>query len=201
MRLEAKKYLFDIREAAACIADFTAGKGFEDYRESALLRAAVERIESRILLLRGHKVMLDRDLAVVYGTTTKALNQAVRRNADRFPADFMFQLTRQEKHGVVTDCDHLRRLKFSPALPYAFTEHGAVMLASVLNSPGAVQASIQVVRAFIRLREILATSRELARKLAELQQKYDKQFKAVFDAIRELMAPPKKERKQIGFQG
>jgi hypothetical protein len=166
-----------------------------------LAMVPVERIESRILLLRGHKVMLDRDLAVVYGTTTKALNQAVKRNADRFPADFMFQLTRQEKHEVVTDCDHLRRLKFSPALPYAFTEHGAVMLASVLNSPVAVQASIQVVRTFIHLREIVATHRELARKLAELEQKYDKQFKAVFDAIRELTVPPKKERKQIGFQG
>jgi hypothetical protein len=166
-----------------------------------LAMVPVERIQSRILLIRGHKVMLDRDLAVVYGTTTKALNQAVKRNADRFPADFMFQLTRQEKHEVVTNCDHLRRLKFSPALPYAFTEHGAVMRASVLNSPVAVQASIQVVRAFIHLREILATHKELARKLAELEQKYDKQFKAVFDAIRELMAPPKKERKQIGFHG
>lgn len=159
----------------------------------------VERIETRILLIRGHKVMLDADLAAVYGTTTKALNQAVKRNADRFPPDFMFQLTRREKNEVVTNCDHLQKLKFSPALPYAFTEHGAVMLASVLNSPVAVQASIQVVRAFIHLREILATHKELARKLAELEQKYDKQFKVVFDAIRELMAPPKKEQKQIGF--
>ncbi len=159
-----------------------------------------ERIESRIVLIRGHKVMLDSDLAQLYGVTTKRLNEQVKRNEDRFPADFMFRLTPKEKAEVVANCDHLRRLKFSPALPYAFTEHGAVMLASVLNSPVAVQASIQVVRAFIRLRRILATHRELARKLAQLEQKYDKQFKVVFDAIRELMAPPKKERKQIAFQ-
>ncbi len=158
-----------------------------------------ERIESRILLIRSHKVMLDSDLAEIYGVSTKRLNEQVKRNKDRFPADFMFKLTAKEKAEVVANCDHLRRLKFSPALPYAFAEHGAVMLASVLNSPVAVQASIQVVRAFIRLREILATHRELARKLAELEQKYDKQFKVVFDAIRELMSPPKKERRQIGF--
>src|SRR5215475_3025437 len=129
----------------------------------------VEGIESRILLVRGQKVMLDSDLADVYGTTTKALNQAVKRNRRRFPADFMFQLTAQEKEEVVTNCDHLRRLKYSPALPHAFTEHGALMLASILNSATAVQASIAVVRAFIRLREILATHTELAGKLAELE--------------------------------
>jgi len=162
--------------------------------------APAERIESRILLIRGHKVMLDSDLAQVYRVRTKRLNEQVKRNKDRFPADFMFKLTAREKAEVVANCDHLRRLKFSPALPYAFTEHGAMMLASVLNSPVAVQASIQVVRAFLRLREILATHKELARKLADLEQKYDKQFRVVFDAIRELMSPPKKQRKQIGFQ-
>ncbi|MGH9793788.1 MAG: ORF6N domain-containing protein [Candidatus Acidiferrales bacterium] len=167
----------------------------------ATLALAPERIEQRILWIRGQKVMLDADLAVLYGTTTKALNQAVKRNVDRFPGDFMFRLNRQEKHEVVTNCDHLRRLKYAPTLPYAFTEHGAVMLASVLNSAVAVQASIQVVRAFIRLREILATHKELARKLAELEQKYDKQFKVVFDAIRELMTPPRKPLRPIGFRG
>jgi phage regulator Rha-like protein len=162
----------------------------------------VERIESRILLIRGHKVMLDSDLAEVYHVSTKRLNEQVKRNRERFPEDFMFQLTHKETANLWSQSATSnsgrggRRYR-----PYAFTEHGAVMLASVLNSPVAVQASIQVVRAFIRLREILATHRQLARQLADLEQKYDKQFKVVFDAIRELMAPPKKERKQIGFQG
>ena len=153
----------------------------------------IDRIESRILLIRGHRVMLD-------GVSTKRLNEQVKRNQDRFPADFMFKLTSRERAEVVANCDHLRRLKYSVTLPYVFTEHGAVMLASVLNSPVAVQASIQVVRAFTLLREILATHSALARKLAQLEQKYDKQFKVVFDAIRQLMAPPEKRRKQIGFR-
>lgn len=164
--------------------------------------AVVEQIGSRIVLIRGHRVMLDADLAEVYGTTTKALNQAVKRNRERFPAEFMFQLTRSEKSEVVTNCDHLRRLKYSPSLPFAFTEYGAVMLASVLNSPIAVQASIAVVRAFIRLREILATHKELARKLTELENRiegHDEEITALFDVIRELMELPEKPGKQIGF--
>jgi hypothetical protein len=162
----------------------------------------IERIESRILLIRGHKVMMDSDLADVYGTTTKALNQAVRRNAGRFPADFMFRLTRQEKQEVVTICDHLNKLKYSSTLPYVFTEHGAVMLASVLNSAVAVQASIAVVRAFIRLREMLGTHRELAKKLIDLEKRiegHEVEIAAVFEAIRELMEPPDKPTKRIGF--
>jgi len=115
----------------------------------------IERVERSILLIRGEKVMLDADLAKIYGVPTKALNQAVKRNIDRFPDDFMFQLTKHEKEEVVTNCDHLKRLKFSPTLPHAFTEHGAIMLATVLNNPIAVRASIQVVRAFIRLRRML----------------------------------------------
>jgi hypothetical protein len=162
----------------------------------------IERIESRILLIRGHKVMLDSDLADVYGTSTRALNQAVRRNAERFPADFMFQLTQREKQEVITVCDHLHKLKYSPTRPYAFTEHGAVMLASVLNSAVAVQASIAVVRAFIRLREMLGTHRELAKKLIDLEKRiegHDVEITAVFEAIRELMEPPDKPTKRIGF--
>lgn len=160
----------------------------------------VERIESRILLIRGHKVMLDSDLAELYRVSTKRLNEQVRRNRERFPEDFMFQLTPEETEALRSQFATSNRGRGGRRYrPYAFTEHGAVMLASVLNSPVAVQASIQVVRAFIRLREILATHKELARKLAELEQKYDRQFKVVFDAIRELMAPPKKERKEIGF--
>jgi hypothetical protein len=110
--------------------------------------AGTEQIARRILLLRGHRVMLDADLAELYGVPTKALNQAVRRNKDRFPPDFMFRLTKQEKTEVVTNCDHLQKLKFSPVLPYAFTEHGAVMLANILNAPRAIKVSVYVVRAF-----------------------------------------------------
>ena len=123
---------------------------------------------------------LDADLAALYGIPTKALKQAVKRNFDRFPPDFMFELTEKEKTEVVTNCDHLAKLKFSPYLPYAFTEHGALMLANVLNSPKAVQVSVQIVRTFIRLREILATHKDLARKLEEMEKKYDQQFKVVF---------------------
>jgi hypothetical protein len=136
----------------------------------------------------------------MYGTTTKALNQAVKRNAGRFPAEFMFRLTNEEKQEVVTNCDHLQRLKFSPALPYAFTEHGAIMAASILNTPRAVEVSVIVVRTFIKLREMLASHKDLAGKLNALERKYDAQFKVVFDAIRQLMAPPEpKGRGEIGF--
>lgn len=159
------------------------------------------RIERSILVIRGEKVMLDADLAVLYGVTTKRLNEQVKRNRDRFPKDFIFQLTEREKREVVANCDHLKKLKFSPTLPYAFTEHGAIMLATVLNSPIAVKASIQVVRAFIRLRQMLASNAELARKLNALEKKYDEQFKVVFDAIRELMTPPTHTIKsKIGFR-
>lgn len=160
------------------------------------------RIESRILLIRGHKVMLDSDLAYLYGVSTKRLNEQVKRNKHRFPADFMFRLTTKEKGEVVANCDHLRSLKFSPVLPYAFTEHGAIMVASVLNTPRAVQVSVYVVRAFVRLREMLSTHKELARKLAELEKRiqgHDEEIILLFEAIRELMEPPGKPGKRIGF--
>ncbi len=162
----------------------------------------VERIENSILLIRGEKVMLDADLAILYGVSTKRLNEQVKRNRDRFPGDFMFQLTENEKAEVVANCDHHKRLKFSPNLPYAFTEHGAIMLATVLNSPVAVQASIQVVRAFVKLRQMLSTNKELAHKLNQLEQKiekHDEEIKAIFDAIRQLMTPPEKHKRKIGF--
>jgi hypothetical protein len=160
----------------------------------------LEKIEQRLILIRGEKVMLDTDLAVMYGVSTKVLNQAVKRNKDRFPDEFMFRLTKEEKAKVVTNCDHLKRLKFSPVLPHAFTEYGAIMLASVLNSPVAVQASIQIVKAFVRLRKLLDSNKALARKLYVMEKKYDNQFKVVFDAIRQLMVPPEKKRRKIGFQ-
>jgi hypothetical protein len=160
----------------------------------------LERVTQSILIIRGQKVMLDADLAELYATSTKRLNEQVKRNRARFPADFMFPLTEDEKAEVVANCDHLVRLKFSSALPMAFTEHGAIMVASVLNSTRAVEMSVFVVRAFIRLRQMLASNVALARKLAVLENKYDAQFKVVFEAIRELMTPPEpKKKRPMGF--
>ncbi len=158
-----------------------------------------ERIERRILLIRGQKVMLSTDLAELYEVAPRVLVQAVKRNRERFPGDFMFQLTRAElanlKSQIVTSSwGGARR-----ATPYAFTEQGVAMLSSVLRSPRAVQVNIAIMRAFVKLREILASHRDLARRLDEMESKYDTQFKVVFDAIRELMMPPKKQRKRIGF--
>ena len=146
--------------------------------------------------------MLDSDLAALYGVSTKRLNEQVKRNRLRFPADFMFRFTTKEKAEVVAICDHLRNLKFSPSLPYAFTEHGAMMVASVLNTRRAVDVSLYVVRAFVRLREVLRTHKELAHKLTELESRmedHDQQITAIFEAIRELMQPPDKPSKRIGF--
>ncbi len=165
----------------------------------------VERIEQSILLIRGQKVILDRDLARLYGVETRVLNQAVRRNIDRFPEDFMFPLTREEImriSQIVISSDHhgIKTLKFSKNV-MAFTEHGVAMLSSVLNSPRAVQVNIQIMRTFAKLREIISLNKDLARRLDELEKKYDAQFKIVFDAIRQLMAPPEPEppKKRIGF--
>lgn len=160
---------------------------------------SVARIERSILLIRRQKVLLATDLAQLYGVSTKALNQAVKRNAKRFPADFMFQLTSEEKDEVVTNCDHLQTLKFSPSLPYVFTEHGAIMVASVLKSRRAVEMSLYVVRAFVRMREILAANADLARRLESLKRKYDGQFKTVFTAIQELIERTEPKRGTIGF--
>ena len=162
----------------------------------------IERIEGKILLIRNQKVMIDRDLAELYGVTTKRLNEQVKRNKHRFPEDFMFRLTKREKQEVVANCDHLFRLKFSPVLPLAFTEHGAVMLASVLSSPKAIEMSLFVVRAFVRLREILSTHKELAQKLKELELKidsHDQQIQATFDVMNQLLTPPEKPKRKIGF--
>ena len=164
----------------------------------------VEVIEQRILLIRGQRVMLDADLAGLYGTTTKRLNEQVKRNRGRFPEDFMFQLTKKEKAEVVAICDHLAKLKFSPVLPNAFTEHGAIMVASVLNTKRAIQVSVFVVRAFVKLREMLSTHKELAHKLAALERKlqnHDESIRSLVVAIRQLMRPPEPEtpKKRIGF--
>jgi hypothetical protein len=158
-----------------------------------------EDISRRIFTIRGHRVMLDADLAELYGVMTRALNQAVKRNKGRFPKDFAFRLTAEEKEEVVTKCDNLARLKFSPVLPMAFTEHGAIMAASVLNSKRAINTSVYVVRAFVQMREAMAAHQGLAQRLNELERKYDAQFRVVFDAIRALMEPAKKPSRQIGF--
>lgn len=159
----------------------------------------IEQIEGKIILIRGLKVMIDADLAILYGIPTKRLNEQVKRNLDRFPSDFMFELTQEEKMEVVANCDHLKNIKYSKALPRVFTEHGAIMLANILRSHRAIQTSIQIVKAFIHLREILASNRDLAKKLMQLEKKYDSQFKVVFDAIRELMTTPKSKTRKIGF--
>ncbi|MCX7168656.1 MAG: ORF6N domain-containing protein [Rhodocyclales bacterium] len=159
-------------------------------------------VANRILLLRGQRVMLDADLADLYGVETRVLNQAVKRNAERFPLDFMFQLNAAEKAEVVTNCDHLAKLKFSPSLPYAFTEHGALMLGNVLKSSRAVEVSLLVVRAFVQIREMLSTHKELAAKLDQLERKvssHDQAIAGLIDAIRQLMAPPVPTRRGIGF--
>jgi len=167
-------------------------------------------IGTAILTVRGERVILDADLAATYGATTKRLNEQVKRNADRFPPDFSFQLTAEEKAEVVANCDHLARLKFSPVLPRAFTEHGAIMAANVLNSPRAAQMSVFVVRAFVRMRSMLTDTRELARKLAALEQelkaRLDVHEVAIVDFLQRIMKildppppPPVPPPPEIGF--
>lgn len=161
----------------------------------------VERIEKRIFLMRGQKVMLDSDLADLYGAATKILLQAVKRNIKRFPSDFMFQLNNQEvarlRSQFVTSKNGRGGRRY---LSYVFTEYGVAMLSSVLNSDRAILVNIEIMRTFGRLRHILATHKDLARRLEELEQKYDSKFKAVFDAIRELMTPPPvPPKRKIGF--
>ena len=164
---------------------------------------SVSRIEQKIYVVRGQRVMLDADLAGLYGVKTKILNKAVKRNLDRFPEDFMFQLNNQE-------LEHLRFQNGTSKigrggtryLPYAFTEQGVAMLSGVLTSPRAIKVNVEIMRAFVRLRQVLASHRELARKLEELERhlrNHDEQIEAIFDAIRQLMTRPEPDRKKIGF--
>lgn len=163
----------------------------------------VGKIEERILLIRGNKVILDADLAEFYGVSTKRLNEQMKRNKDRFPEDFVFQLTPEEKSELVAKCDHLANMKYSRALPHAFAEHGALMAAGILNTPQAVEVSVFVVRAFVKLRRAIAQHKELTLKLAQLEQKllrHDRQISGLVQAIRQLMNPnPVPERRRIGF--
>jgi len=168
----------------------------------------VEIIERKILLIRGDKVMLDADMAELYGVATKRLNEQIRRNSDRFPEDFAFQLNAEEWQSIKSH-DDLNRSQIATGsqkhrdprfLPWVFTEHGAIMAATVLNSKQAVAMSVYVVRAFVKLREMLTTHKDLAKKLEEMEKKYDSQFKVVFDAIRQLMTPPETKKRKIGFR-
>jgi len=167
-----------------------------------------DRIAQSILILRGHRVILDSELAALYGVSTKRFNEQVRRNRGRFPADFMFQLTLEELAVLRSQIATLKggRGQHRKYLPYAFTEHGAIMAATVLNSPRAVEMSAYVVRAFVHLRELLSSNRELARRFAELEARLDKKLTqhdqaiaAILSAIRQLMNPPQPKRRPIGF--
>ncbi len=159
------------------------------------------QIERRIYLLRGLRVILDADLAEMYGVPTKSLNLAVKRNRDRFPDDFMFQLTVEEADGLRFQIETSKPVRGGRRYrPYAFTEQGVAMLSSVLRSSRAVQVNIAIMRAFVRLRELLLTNADLARKLDAMEAKYDSQFKVVFDALRQLMTPPDPPRRRIGFK-
>jgi phage regulator Rha-like protein len=167
------------------------------------VRIPDEFVMTKILVIRGQKVMIDRDLAELYGVPTKSLNQQVKRNLKRFPADFMFQLTEEEKKEVVTNCDHLEVLKFSPQLPNVFTEHGAVMLASVLNSDRAIEVNVQIVRIFNRMREMLISNQEILLKLEQLERKVDSHeddIQVIFKYLKQLIGQSAEPRPRIGFR-
>ena len=175
----------------------------------AITRPAIERIENAIFFIRDEKVMLDRDLARLYDVSTSVFNQAVKRHQERFPEDFMFRLTVDEARAWSTENLGsrlrsqnviLKRGQHIKHLPYAFTEHGILMLSSVLKSERAIRVNIDIMRAFVKLRRMLASNADLARKLHELESKYDRQFKAVFDAIHQLMTPPPSKVRPIGFR-
>ncbi len=165
--------------------------------------APSELIEKRIFLLRGQRVMIDRDLADLYGVETKYLNRQVKRNRERFPPEFMIRLTNSERNELVTNWHRFASLKHSTVLPYAFTEHGVAMLSSVLHGKRAIHINILIIKVFVKLREILATHKELAQRLQELEvkiEKHDDAINAIFEAIRQLMAPPlQKPKRPIGF--
>ena len=161
---------------------------------------STELIAVKILVIRGKRALLDRDLASLYGVTTKRLNEQVKRNIKRFPEDFMFHLNKIEKAELVAICDRFGSMKHSTVLPHAFTEQGVAMLSGVLNSNRAIMVNIQIMRAFIQLKRMLLTNTDLRRKIEEIERKYDKQFVIVFQAIKQLLEPPPaKEKRIIGF--
>lgn len=162
-----------------------------------------EVVIHKILFLREKRVMVDKDIAELYGVSTKRLNEQVKRNKKRFPVDFMFQLTQEEKDEVVANCDHLKNLKYSPNLPFVFTEHGAVMLASVLNSDRAIEVNIQIVRIFTQLKELLGTHKDILLQLQKVENKlteHDEDIRLIFVYLKKLLNPPQEPRKRIGFK-
>ena len=162
----------------------------------------IEKIENKIFFIRGKKVMLDKDLAELYGVSTKRLNEQVKRNKYRFPEDFMFQLTKEEAGFLRSQIATLKRGQHLKYLPYVFTEQGVAMLSSVLNSKKAILVNIQIMRIFTKLKEIITSHKELAHKLNQLEnkiEKHDEEIKSIFEAIRQLMTPPEKSRRRIGF--
>ena len=159
-----------------------------------------EKIERRIFSIRGKQVMLDRDLAILYGVETKVLNQAVKRNLERFPHDFMFQLTAQETKILRSQFVTLEQGRYSKYYPYAFTEYGILMLSSVLNSDRAIEVNIQIMRTFTKIREMMVTHKDLRQKIEDMERKYDNQFQIVFKAIKRLIDPPQKRKEPIGFR-
>lgn len=165
---------------------------------------SIGKIENRILLIRGEKVIIDADLAEFYSVATKRLNEQVKRNANRFPNDFMLQLTKDEKSKVVANCDHLEKLKYSKSLPYAFTEHGAIMAASVLNTRRAIEVSVFIVRAFIKMRQFIAGQKELQRKISLIENRlteHDEQIFELVSLIKQLLNPkPPPKKRRIGFK-
>ena len=163
----------------------------------------VGKIENRILLIKGEKVIIDADLAEFYGVPTKRLNEQVKRNKDRFPHDFMFQLSPDEKAEVVANCDHLENLKYSRALPYAFTEHGAIMAAGVLNTSRAIEVSVFIVRAFVNLRQMVAGHKDLQRKITQIERRltdHDEKIIELVNLIKQLLNPePPPKKRRIGY--
>lgn len=179
-------------------------------KESETLLVPDEVVKNKILLIRGKKVMIDRDLAELYGVTTFRLNEQVKRNKKRFPEDFMFQVTKEEKQQLIERYENLKTLKFSPSLPHVFTEHGAVMLASVLNSDRAIAVNIQIVRIFAQIRELLLTHKDILIKLEQMEkkmikqggklQKHDQDIRLIFEYLKQLLNPPDEPRPRVGFR-
>jgi len=159
-----------------------------------------ELIQNKIFVIRNEKVMLDQDLATLYGVETKQLKRAVRRNLDRFPPDFMFELNKDEYHALRCQIGTLERGTHSKYLPMVFTEQGVAMLSSVLNSRRAIQVNILIMRAFVKMRQMASSHKDLLHKVEEMEKRYDEQFRVVFEAIRQLMAPLEKPKKRIGFE-
>jgi hypothetical protein len=163
----------------------------------------IERVENKILLIRGQKVIIDRDIAELYGVSTKVFNQAVKRNIKKFPGRFMFQLTKEERKQLVTSCDRFNNLKHSSSMPYAFTEHGALMSANVLNSEKAIEMSILLIEAFVRMRELISNNTELAKQISNLEKRLDTHDEIIVNivkSVKSLLDPKIKKKGQIGFK-